>query len=322
MKLVYRIKPVHLLIILLTLVSQRYVYNVVFYPLLEWKIGSMHSAVKGEMHAPYRYRVLKPVISEAFNFTLKPLIEDEKERFKIIFKTQLIVLFFFLYYVFYLFLKNFYAELTSIIGLLLLQVSIPLTITDNCWEDGDIINLLLYLLALFFMFKNKDYWIPLIIAVGAFNREQIIFILVFYAVYLWEQKRLFKTKSAIIIISGIVLYCAVYFGIRWYFGYVPNKFTDPVILNVMHWQSGVRLWIEQVLIFVILSVMAYKRSRTFFKLSFLSLIPYTALFFYMGTIGELAKYLPAILIMIIMSLQLFDGKNSAATPADLQQELE
>jgi hypothetical protein len=136
---------------------------------------------------------------------------------------------------------------------------------------------------------------------------------VFYAAFLWEQKKLFKLKSILIFVFSIVFYCAVYFGIRQYFGYVQNYFRNPYELNVLHWQSGVRLWIEQVLIFVILSMLAYKKSRLFFKLSLLSLIPYTALFLYLGTMGELAKFLPAFFVMILVSLQLFDLGGTGAS---------
>lgn len=265
----------------------------------------MHTAIKGEMTAPYRYRILKPALSEACNVVLMPIVQDETERYKLIFKSILIVLFFFLYYVFYLFLLNFYSELVSIVGLLLLQITIPLTITDNCWEEGDVINLFLYILAFYSFYKNKDFLVPIIVTIGAFNREQSIYILVFYIAYLWEQKKLLSLKSFVIILSSVFAFGAVYFGIRWFFGYVPNTFTNPAVINIIHWQSGVRLWIEQVLIFIILSILVYKRSRPFFKFSLLGLIPYTILFFFMGVFGELAKYLPALAVMITVSLQVF-----------------
>jgi hypothetical protein len=300
---------VFILIILLALTSQRIVYNVVLYPMLEWKIENQNAALRGEIGAPYQYRILKPVVCKLFDSMLRPLIKDEVSRYKIIYKGLLIALFFSIYLLFFLFLKNFFCDMTSIIGLLLLQVLVPLATTANLWEEGDYINLLFYLLALYVIFKNREYWLPLIVAVAALNREQAIYILVFYAAYAWEQKKLFKSKSVLLIMCGAILYGAVVICLRLYFGYKPNPFTVSLVTKINLTEfSIIRLWVEQVLIFVILSIASYKKSRLFFKLAFLSLIPYTVLFFFFGVAGELAKFLPAFVIMITMTLQLFKGE--------------
>jgi len=310
MNLLEKIKPAYVLIILLSLISQRFIYNEVLYPELEWRIESLHSALKGEIKSPYQYRILKPLVSTSMDKALTPLISDQTERYKFIFKFLLFFGFFFLYFVYYHFLKNFYSDTTAIIGLLLLQTAIPLTITDNCWEEGDVITLFFCLLAFYCMFKQKDYFIPLVIGIGTLNREQTIFFLVFYAAYLYEQKRLFTLKSTGIMVTSGVLYFMVYFGLRMYFGYKPNQYISTGIpaANLSHWTSILRLWVEQVLMFVIASVIVYKRSRLFFRLSILCLIPFTILFFLYGVMGELGKYLPALLILITVSLQMLRGE--------------
>lgn len=310
MNFLKKIKPAYILIILLSLISQRYIYNVVLYPGIEMRIISLHSALRGEMQPPYQYRILKPAVSVALDKVFSVFISNEMDRYKLIFKLLLFVGFFFLFLVYYKFLRNFYTDTTAIIGLLLLQTAIPLTVTDNCWEEGDFIALFFYLLAFYCMFKNKDYFIPLIVGIGTLNREQTVFLMVFYAIYLYEQKRLFTFKSLVIIASSGIIYVIVFLGLRLCFGFKPNPYIGAHVPmgNIEHWSSILRLWIEQIAIFVITSIMVYKRSRKFFQLSFLSLIPFTILFFFYGVMGELGKFLPALIILITMSLQLFNNE--------------
>ncbi len=302
-------KLIYLVIILLTLISQRIYYNTVFYPSRDLKIQETKLILKGEMEAPYQYRILKPVIFSVFDKILSPVIKNETTRFEIIVKGMLIFWFLLIYFLFFKFLKYFYSDIISLFGLALLGIVLPLSVTDNMWEEGDAIMLLLYLVTFHLMFKNKDVWIPLVIAFGTFNREQTVFILVFYAAYLIEQKKLFKLKSILIMVSSILLYLVIYFGIRQYFGDRFNHYT-PMVLGInISSLSILRLWVEQVFIFIIFSIIAYKRSRLFFKLALLALIPYTALYFFYGVLGELGKFLPAYLIMITVSLQLFVTDN-------------
>jgi hypothetical protein len=309
------VKPAYVLFILLALISQRIIYNEVLYPDLDRNMSVHKLIVQGKSEPPFQYRVLKPVIVESFNIALTPVIKNEISRFKIIYKTMLFTGFFFLYLIFYFFLNNFYSELTSIIGIMMLQISIPLTMMNsNCLEEGDCITAFFYVLAFYAMFKNKDYYVPFIIALGTFNREQTVFIVVFYICYLWDQKILFKKRSYEVIAFSLLAYFTVFFGIRYYFGFMESRFTSELhmYINSKGIVSIIRLWSEQVLIFIICCIAVYNKSRRFFKLAVVSLIPYAAFFFFFGVMGELGKFLPALIILITMSLQMIKGEYTGA----------
>lgn len=295
-----------MIIILLSLISQRIVYNEVFYPVIDRNIEMHHLILQGNYEPPYQYRVLKPVFTEIFSKMLSPVIQNEVERFKLIHKIMLFIGFYFLYLIFYYFLKNFYSDVTAMTGMLLLQISIPLTMTNsNCFEEGDCITAFFYLMAFYAMFKKKEYLIPLIVGIGTLNREQTVFILVFYAAYLWDRKKLFAKKSIIIMAGGVLAFAAVFAGLRLYFGFMPTRFTSDLHtqINQAGLSSIIRLWTEQILIFIIGSIIVFKKSRLFFKAALLCIIPYTVFFFFFGVMGELGKFLPAMIIMITMSLQ-------------------
>ena len=88
------------------------------------------SILGGTMEPPYQYRVMKPVIGNLLQSVLSPFMKDEVLRHA--FSYQLMIFFVFLgvYFLFFKFLRNFFTENTCILGLLLLQVVIPLGISS------------------------------------------------------------------------------------------------------------------------------------------------------------------------------------------------
>ncbi len=225
---------------------------------------------------------------------------------------QLIIfmVFFGVYSLFYSYLKIFFSDSTCIIGLLLLAILIPLGIT-SIWEDGDYYTLLFYLIGINCIFRAKDHYLPLIIAIGVLNRSQIIFILVFYAAYLYQQKKLFSKRSIIIMISCIAANFLSFYSLRLYFGFKesPYKVSHEVRTNLDTWFDIATIWTGQVFIYTFLSIVAFKKSPLFFRLSLVSLIVYVIFFFFNSIMSQLAKFLPAYLILIPMSLQVLTGNK-------------
>ena len=301
------IKFAYFIIILLTLISQRIVYNRIINPVPQYRIEMQNEILSGKSHSPYQYRVMKPLLGKIIGVIISPVVKNEVSNHLLSYKILNYIVFSLIYLLFYLFLRNFYTEITAVCGLLLLQIVIPLCIT-NQWQEGDFITVVFYLIGLIAIFKNKEYFLPLIILIGVLNRDQIVFILFFYIAYLIEQKKLFKPRGIIIILLGALAFGLSYYGLRLYFGFKPVTHTIAfnMFVNINNVTSIARLWAEQVLIFIILCIIVYKKSRPFFKYSFLSLILYTILFFINGIMGELAKFLPAYVMMISMAIQLFN----------------
>ncbi len=179
--------------------------------------------------------------------------------------------------------------------------------------EGDFITLLFYVVGLNLILCRKDAYLPLVIGLGTFNREQMIFLVVFYAVHLISQQELFDKRNILVVSSCVGAYLAVFLGLRLYFGFKAGGHTMSVhIARNTDWYHVLRfilpLWLAEVAGFVVLCALAFKKTNTFFKLSFLSLGLYGLLFFLSGNLWELAKFLPAFLIMIPMSLQILTGE--------------
>ena len=178
--------------------------------------------------------------------------------------------------------------------------------------EGDFFTVLFYLISLILIMRKKDVYLPFVILLSAINREQTIFIALLYGLYLYSQKELVG-KRLIMLFVCAATYLVVFLGIRLGFGLRPSQYTfllhlsnNTDITNLVG--MILPLWTAEVFGLVILSSMAYVKSNRFFKLSFISLILYFFLFLINGNLWELGKFLPAFVILIPITLQLFTGE--------------
>lgn len=306
------ISPLSILIITLALISTWYVLNRVILPNVSVRIQFSDNILSGQMEPPYQYRVLLPYITNLLQILISPLIHSAGKQHVLAYSTILFLIFLGIYYLFYKFLRNFFTRKTAIIGILLLQAVIPLSVTGY-FIEGDFIALFFYLLGFNIIIQRKDVLLPVVIGIATFNREQIVFLIVFYVIYLISQQKIFDRKKILIVAVCFSVFLSVFFGTRLFYGFKPTQYTiglhiayntdvGKLILSI------IPLWFAEVVGLTILCTFAFRRSNLFFKLSFLSLGSYTALFFVKGNMWELAKFLPAFIILIPMSLQILCGE--------------
>jgi hypothetical protein len=303
------LKPVYWVIIILTLISYELTDLKILTPDLLLRTEVQMNILTGQMDYPYQYRVFKPAIGYALQKVIR-IFEDNKFRAHL-YAYEIITLaaFFLFYFCFYKFLKIFFSDSACIAGLFFLQAVIPLSIT-SVWQEGDFYNFIFYTIGFLLMFKSKDYYLPLIFGIGLLNREQMIFLMVFYVAYLISQNKLNTKKSYIVIALSVVACAIVYFGLRWKYGYKYTVVNYNASRNIENIRDIFQLWAAEVLIFVILSIKTFRSSSKFFKLGFIALGLYFILYFFYGYMGELAKFLPAYLILIPMSLQIITGEST------------
>ncbi|OQX92004.1 MAG: hypothetical protein B6D58_05155 [candidate division Zixibacteria bacterium 4484_95] len=305
-------KAVYILLLILTLVSSVLVCKEVIIPHVDARIQFENDVLNNQMEPPYQYRVLKPLIARALQILLSGIIDSVKTRHVLSYSMIVFFCFLGIYYFFYMYLRYLFSNKTSIIGLLLLQTVIPLSITGY-YMIGDFITLLFYLVGFSLFFSNKDRYFPILIGLATLNREQIVFLLLFYVFYLFYRGQLFDKRKILIIIACVTAFLVAFIGVRIYFGLKISQYT--IALHVARntelkrlFLQIIPLWFAEIAGFVLISILAFKKSNLFFKLSFISLGLYVLLFFLKGNLWELAKFLPAFLIMIPMSLQVLTGE--------------
>ncbi|MEO8664065.1 MAG: hypothetical protein ABI462_01100 [Ignavibacteria bacterium] len=303
-------KPVYFVIIIVTLISYQTITDRSIFPNVPKRIELQNSILSGQIEAPYQYRVMEPVLGYSVQYALSFFVKNPLKIHTLSYQIIIFLVFFGIYSLFYSYLRIFFDDVACMVGILILAVLIPLGIT-SIWEDGDYYTLLFFLIGMICIFRSKDQFLPLIIFIGVYNRNQIVYLLVFYGIYLYEQKELFTKRSIMIFILSIIAFAVGTYSLRLYFGFKesPYKISHEIRTNLDYWFQILTVWSEQVIIFIILSIAAYKRSPLFFRLSFISLIAYVILFFFNSILSQLAKFLPAYLVMIPMSLEILTNQK-------------
>jgi len=144
--------PAIVLIAMLTLISTWYVIIEVISPpsKIPGRIVTSEFILAGQADPPYRYRILKPLAAHMLQKLMSPLINDNDPRYLDIQEGHVVAYslitlasFASLFSFFYLYLRKFFSENASMLGLLLLQAVIPLSITFNLgfYMEGDFITL-------------------------------------------------------------------------------------------------------------------------------------------------------------------------------------
>lgn len=304
-------RPAYLVILLVTMIVFQIISDRSIFPNVPLRIHIQESILSGQMEAPYQYRIVEPVLGYSVQQIVRHFISNPIKVHTLSYQIILFICFFGIFYQFYIFLKRFFTDQTCMLGILLLGIVIPLCISSY-WEDGDYYTLFFYVLGLNLIFDRKDYYLPFLIFIATLNRTQIVFLLTFYVIFLFVNKELFKKRSILIISLSLAAFLLSFYSLRLYYGFKisPYPVEHEIASNFSSRFMILQLWTEEIFVFLILSILAYKKSSRFFKLSLLSLTLYVVFFFFNSILTQLAKFLPAFLIMIPMSLQVLTGEST------------
>ncbi len=314
-------EPLSVMILVLTIISYLNISERTILPDVPKRMEIQSSILNGTMEPPYQYRVMKPLLGKILQSVILPLSGDDEFTHALSYQILNFAVFLGIYVLLYRYLRNFFSVNVCILGMALFAALLPLCIT-SIWEEGDYITLLLYLAGLSLIFSGKEKFFPLIILAGVFNRDQIIFLLMFYAAFLYSEGRLNDRAARRTALLSVLLWTAGYLSLRLIFGFRESVYTvqHNVSTNINTWRSAAELWAAMILVFAVLSISAFRRSGRFFKFGLFMLIPYTAIYFCLAIVTQLAKFLPAYLILIPMSLQALSGEYTSKNDAEEEPE--
>jgi hypothetical protein len=303
------------ILIMTASISTWFVCKNVILPNADRRMAYESQILLGKMEPPYQYRLLKPLLGAAAGAFVSVFTESAFAQHVVSYALISFATFLGVFFSFYSYLRYNFSQGASLIGVLLLQAVIPLAVTGE-YMEGDFINLLFYILGLIAIQRGKELWLPILFALGGLNREQFIFLALWHIIYLAVNGKI-SPRSILWSFICFLAWGAAFWGARMYFGLKPTPYTIALHITRNMEPSNLLLsilplWAAEVAGFAFLCILAFRNSSRFYRLAFLSLFPYSALFFLNGNLWELAKFLPAFLVMIPMSLQgtagAFDGE--------------
>lgn len=281
-------------------------------PFAEDRVPFVEHILRGEMEPPYQFRLFEHAAARVFSLPARALFETEVHRHIFSYSVSLFFCLLGVQILLGRYLSAWFSRPTVLLGQSLFTALVPLSIT-GFFVDGDFFTLLYYLGGFVLLRAGRDAWLPLLVFIGTFNREQSVFLVVFYAASLFGKRRLWRRRSLLLIAGSLLSFAVVFLGLRAAFGFPKSRYTFA--LHIAHntdpanfFPHVLPLWMAVVLgVFGLAAIAAQRASRSF-RFLFASLLPYGVLYFLHGNMWELAKFLPAHLVMLPLALQALSGE--------------
>ncbi len=300
--------------------STLYVFFHVIRPFVNLRMELADAILSGTAEPPYRYRVLKHWLASLLEFPLSWLLDDGTVVHQLAYGTLVLATLLAINVLLYRELSARFGDSWALFGTAWMQLLVPLSVTGAMME-GDFLTLLAYVGGLALMRTGRDHYVPLVILVTALNREQAIFIAGLHGLYLLDGKHRGPLQAVGLFAADVIAWAVSFVGLRWVYGVLPSRFTlrghvtyntDPGNL-VMDILPRLAVVIGPLLI---LACLGRRKASSFERLTMMALVPYTVLFFLLGKMDELAKFLPAALILLPVALLGLGAKEVGSGTAD------
>lgn len=290
-----------------------FLYKELVAPLAFERICYEKDVLIGQTVSPYLYRPLWPWLSQTFShltsFTgWSPILQHK--IFHGLWNTVVLT---WMYFGVFSFFSLWCTKAKSMVGVLILQVLIPLSISGYYMEENFfLLGGVAWMLRAFFL--QQWLWLYLGMFILSLHREQSVMIPIWIVLSIFtltaQNKKLIIAKT----LGLFLIWMAVFFGIRWIRGvhYSPYNidFHLTYNLDVYHFTHYITpLWLGQVIIPAVLVATQWKKLTPPFHYWLLSLLPYYLLFMFFGKWTELDKALSGYLFMIPAILTWIEPKK-------------
>ncbi len=252
----------------------------------------------GKLGGPYVYRILVPyTVRAVHNFVpgVKPMHIDLFFQFLFLFGCQLVM---------YHYLRLFVSRMMALGGVLLFVVLMGYMLGQmvglTSIETSDTLNVLVLLLALYFLYKNKLLKLLIVLFIGMFNRETPMVLLPVLLYYEWTHGRP-KINLLWITLVVFIPYVALRF---WWDG---NAVSFEGITSNIPFLDGAKTvdaLKANVYVFVLLAPLLliaafrFRELPTLVRFAAALTIPFIVLHYIVGTVIEARLWMPLLVLLV------------------------
>lgn len=166
---------VHGIVFLVSCMSAFFLYITVDRPNYEERLALHNQIIHGTAPSPYKYRLLVPNLTELVS-QLGGVILPPKKAFLLSYALYDLIAFLFLFGTLFWFLKFWFNEEKSLLGILIVGSTIPLALQDQYYQPWSYLEVGLFALSLGLIYVKRFSWLAIVIVVASLNRETAVFI--------------------------------------------------------------------------------------------------------------------------------------------------
>lgn len=298
-------KTPYIIILVLTLLSFKLVdYTTLDKNNINFRNSRQIPLAKGYDGYSLEYGMLTPAIIYAvqkvlnipFNIYKSQLIASNAVNF---------LLFLLIYFSFFRYLKYYFRDSVSMVGLMLLASVVTLSINGS-YPESDFLNLLFFLAGFHLMLKGRDIFLPGLILIGMFNEMQISFLVVFYICFLAARGKRLSIRNILILLLSSLVCVTTYMAIDSNIGIYDINTDLNISNNLKNPGLLLQMWLVSIALIVV-SIFGFRSSQKFFRYALAAVFIFIVLIFILGNFYDSGKFLPAYLILLPMSLNFIFG---------------
>jgi hypothetical protein len=249
-------------------------------------------AIHGVVRAPLRYRPLAFWMTEVVRrATGAPyLVTDFYLRMLFLFFCAL---------AFHGYLRRWLDVPATVLGVVLLFALMPAVYWQDYHRLYDFVNLLVFILGYTLIRAKRDWWLVPLLAVGMFNRETTVMLVVVYFFVRWGE---LPAGTVLLRTALLGLLCmGIYVGLRVAYGYAPWYHWDELRENPFDPQT----YLYPLLFFNAFWVLAFldwKTKPRFLRRAMWMVPVFFAIHFVVGYVREVRLFLPLVPLFIPLGL--------------------
>ncbi|MFT5683200.1 MAG: hypothetical protein ACI8RZ_004129 [Myxococcota bacterium] len=294
-------------LLLASLLVQQHAYHINFSDAVALRAQRHIRLIALEGDAPWAYRLLVPAAAEAISIPLAALGIDADGAREYGYLSLRWVMTAALLLLFHRYCRRFLSVQWALTATLLLVALHAPAFMHYWFQPASPLDLLLWLMATMITLRGRNDWLPLIVFLGALNRETAVFIIAIHGILRLGHEPLPKL---LLRCAGLgAIWAAVFVGLRQII--TPQLWSTEKTV----WEMFVRNldveWFFYALSFVgmwgLLPLLGWKKVPDVLKRLTLVMIPYVVLLMLFGRIREVRLLLPLTIPLIPAAFLVLQG---------------
>ena len=275
--------------------------------------------VQGTAEAPYRYRVLAPLMGEALTRGLSAVLPRDR-AFLLAYALYDLAAILLLFEVLRRYLREWFSNEQALIGVLFAAATMPVALRDHYFQPWSLLEAGLFTAGLLCIYRRRLWTLALIVGLASLTKETAVFIplaFLFANVSVGgagESGRMPVRRAALLFVGYCAIWAVVFFGLRAVLGGARPAITLSETFS-RNTTSAVtlRAIIRGGLLFGafwIFAVAGFRRAPEFVRRVSIVALPYLAAIFVWGMWHEVRLLMPLYAIVIPLGLSfLYRGRT-------------